>query len=171
MWSTVCAFSRYMCVLLIIYLKQCSLGRSLSVVASFFTPWSPIQFSDRLETRKTEHTLGSTHMLYINISLCCTGWERTHLSISREESETKASANFSAPLSPILLFHRLKEERDRKSYCHTRETNTYVERDRCTERELEEKVCIFTLSAADYVDLEGAPTAWEEPGDLSLDQA
>lgn len=36
----------------------------------------------------------------------------THLSTSRKQSETKASASFSAPLSPILLFSRLKEERE-----------------------------------------------------------
>ncbi len=88
----------------------------------------------------------------------------THLSTSRKQSETKASASFSAPLSPILLFSRLMgREREQLS-----DTSECKQREIAALRELE---CIFTLSAVGYVDPAGAPTTWEEPGGLSLDQA
>lgn len=45
----------------------------------------------------------------------------THLSISKEGSETKALASFSAPLSPILLFSKLKVVRE--SGCQLLETS------------------------------------------------
>lgn len=48
------------CMSINTYLKQCSLGRSLSVDASLFIPWSPIQFSDRLETSRGKNKLSFT---------------------------------------------------------------------------------------------------------------
>lgn len=88
----------------------------------------------------------------------------THLRISREHSEARASASFSTPLSPILLFSRLRGQREREQLS--------VEANSNTERQIhwEARVCVFTLSAVGSVDLAGAPIEEEDPGHLSLDQ-